>query len=123
MVRRVHSALPATPVLIITPMDRGKRAGAGKVVTLESIPKIVAMQQRVASETGCAFFNMFAAMGGPGTMARWHSGKNHLVGADLTHPNADGAETVGVLIYEALIDGYSKYGKRMSTAVARASRP
>lgn len=114
VVRRVHSALPATPILIITPMDRGKRAGGGKVVTLESIPRIVEMQQRVASETGCAFFNMFAAMGGQGTMARWHTGKKHLVGADLTHPNADGAETVGVLIYDALMDGYGKYAKQMS---------
>jgi lysophospholipase L1-like esterase len=115
VVRRVHSALPAVPVLIITPMDRGKRAGGGKVVTLDSIPKIVEMQQRVARDSGCAFFNMFAAMGGAGTMARWHAGKKHLVGADLTHPNADGAETVGVLIYEALIDGYVKYRARTDT--------
>jgi lysophospholipase L1-like esterase len=114
VVRRVHSALPVVPVLIITPMDRGKRAGGGKVVTLDSIPKIVEMQQRVARDSGCAFFNMFAAMGGAGTMARWHAGKRHLVGADLTHPNAEGAETVGVLIYEALIDGYVKYRARTS---------
>ena len=72
------------------------------------------MQQRVARDNGCAFFNMFAAMGGAGTMARWHAGKKHLVGADLTHPNAEGAETVGVLIYEALIDGYAKYRARTS---------
>lgn len=115
VVRRVHAALPAVPVLIITPMDRGKRAGGGKVVTLDSIPKIVEMQQRVARDSGCAFFNMFAAMGGPGTMARWHAGKKHLVGADLTHPNAEGGETVGVLIYEALIDGYAKYRARTDT--------
>ncbi|MDQ2855245.1 MAG: GDSL-type esterase/lipase family protein [Acidobacteriota bacterium] len=115
VVRRVHSALPSTPVLIITPMDRGKRAGGGKIITLESIPKIVDMQQRVARDTGCAFFNMFAAMGGAGTMAQWHAGKKHLVGADLTHPNAEGAETVGVLIFEALIDGYAKYRARTDT--------
>jgi hypothetical protein len=95
-------------------MDRGRRAAGGKIVTLESIPRIVEMQQRVARETGCAFLNMFTAMGGEGTMARWHSGKKHMVGADLTHPNADGAETVGALTYEALIDGYAKYQKRIS---------
>ncbi|HXD32417.1 MAG TPA: GDSL-type esterase/lipase family protein [Pyrinomonadaceae bacterium] len=116
VVRRVQGALPAVPILIISPMDRGKRAGGGKVVTLESIPKIVAMQHQVAAETGCAFFNMFEAMGGQGTMARWHAGKKHLVGADLTHPNAEGAETVGVLIYQALIDGYSNYQKRVIVA-------
>lgn len=123
VVRRVQAALPSVPVLIITPMDRGKRVGGGRVVTLESIPKIVAMQQRVASETGCAFFNMFAAMGGHGTMARWHAGKKHLVGADLTHPNADGAETVGALIYQAMIDGYAKYQKRIAVGADLRVRP
>jgi len=53
-------------------------------------------------------------MGGSGTMARWHAYKKHLVGADLTHPNADGADTVGALIYGALIDGYAQYRIRMS---------
>ena len=113
VVQRVHSALPEASILIISPMDRGRHAPGGKVVTLDSIPKIVEMQQRVARESGCAFFNMFAAMGGPGTMARWHANKKHLVGADLTHPNADGAETVGALIYGALVDGYAKYRIRV----------
>lgn len=113
VVHRVHLALPEASILIISPMDRGKHAPGGKVVTLDSIPKIVEMQQRVARDSGCGFFNMFAAMGGHGTMARWHANKKHLVGADLTHPNADGAEMVGVLIYEALIDGYTKYRTRV----------
>jgi lysophospholipase L1-like esterase len=112
VVRRVQAALPGTAILIISPMDRGKHAPGNKVVTLEAIPRIVAMQQRVARDSGCAFFNLFAAMGGRGTMARWHAGKKHLVGADLTHPNPDGATTVGVLIYQALVDGYANYRAR-----------
>jgi lysophospholipase L1-like esterase len=89
-------------------MDRGTHQG-GKVITLPSIPKIVEMQRRVAAETNCAFFDLFAAMGGEGTMAKWHEGKNHLVGGDLTHPNGAGAEKIGELIYHALIDGYDRY--------------
>ena len=114
VVRRVRTALPESSVLIISPMDRGRHAPGGKVVTLDSIPKLVEMQERVARDSGCAFFKRLAAMGGTGTMARWHANKKHLVGADLTHPNADGAETVGVFIYEALLDGYAKYRGRMS---------
>jgi lysophospholipase L1-like esterase len=112
VVRRVQTALPGVSILIISPMDRGKHAPGGKVITLDSIPRIVELQQRVASASGCAFFNMFAAMGGAGTMGRWHANKKHLVGGDLTHPNADGAETVGVLTYAALLDGYAKYRAR-----------
>ena len=45
-------------------------------------------------------------------MAKWHEGKNHLVGGDLTHPTADGAEKVGALIYQAIMDGYTRYQAR-----------
>lgn len=120
VVARVRAALPDVSILIVSPMDRGTHAPGGRVITLESIPKIVEMQHRVATETNSGFLNMFAAMGGEGTMARWHSGKKHLVGGDLTHPTADGAETVGVILYGALVEGYAKYDAR--SAIAERSK-
>ena len=113
VVRRARAALPAVSILIVSPMDRGRHAAGGRVTTLDSIPKIVEMQHRVARDTGCGFLSLYAAMGGEGTMARWHDGRHHLVGGDLTHPNADGGITVGVLIYNALIEGYSDYRARI----------
>lgn len=112
VVRRMRAALPTVSILIVSPMDRGKHAAGGRVITLDSIPKIVEMQHRVARDTGCGFLNLFAAMGGEGTMARWHEGRHHLVGGDLTHPTADGAITVGVLIYHAIVEGYADYRGR-----------
>ncbi len=114
VIRRVRVALPSVSILVVSPMDRGKRAPGGKIVTLPSIPKIVEMQRRVALEENVAFFNTFQAMGGEGTMAKWAAGKgkNHLVGGDLTHPTAEGAEVVGRLIYEGIADGYNKYKAR-----------
>jgi lysophospholipase L1-like esterase len=114
VVRRVRTALPQASILIVSPMDRGKRAGGGRFITNPAIPKIVEMQRRVAAESHCAFLNLFAAMGGEGTMARWYQGqgRNHLVGADLTHPNAGGAQTVGTLIYTALMENYNNYRGR-----------
>lgn len=114
VIRRVREALPNVSILVLSPMDRGKRVPGGKIVTLPAIPMIVEMQRRVALEEHCAFFNTFQAMGGEGTMAKWSAGtgKNHLVGGDLTHPTAEGAEIVGSLIYEAIKDGYTKYKAR-----------
>jgi lysophospholipase L1-like esterase len=114
VIRRVREALPAVSILVVSPMDRGKRVPGGKIVTLPAIPMIVEMQRRVALEEHCAFFNTFQAMGGDGTMAKWAAGtgKNHLVGGDLTHPTAEGAEIVGSLIYEAIKDGYTKFKSR-----------
>ncbi|HJU53412.1 MAG TPA: GDSL-type esterase/lipase family protein [Pyrinomonadaceae bacterium] len=114
VIRRVRVALPTVSILVVSPMDRGKRVPGGKIVTMPSIPKIVEMQRRVALEENVAFFNTFQAMGGEGTMAKWAAGKgkNHLVGGDLTHPTAEGAEVVGRLIYEGIADGYAKYKAR-----------
>ena len=117
VVNRVRAALPDSSILIVSPMDRGKRAPGGRVITMSSIPKIVEMQRRVAVETHCAFLNLFAAMGGEGTMARWHEGRKHLVGGDLTHPNTEGAQAVGNLIYMALMESYDNFRERQQTAM------
>jgi lysophospholipase L1-like esterase len=114
VIHRVREALPAASILIVSPMDRGQHAPGGKIITRPTIPLIVEMQHRVALDTGCAFFNIFDAMGGDGTMAKWHEGvgRNRLVNEDLTHPSAEGAKIVGRLIYEALLEGYTKYRSR-----------
>jgi lysophospholipase L1-like esterase len=121
VIRRVRVALPSVSILVVSPMDRGKRAPGGKIITMPSIPLIVEMQRRVALEERCAFFNTFKAMGGEGTMAKWAAGKgkNHLVGGDLTHPTAEGAEIVGSLIYEAINDGYTKFKARAGNQLAQ----
>jgi lysophospholipase L1-like esterase len=124
VIRRVREALPNVSILVVSPMDRGKRVPGGKIVTLPAIPMIVEMQRRVALEEHCAFFNTFQAMGGEGTMAKWAAGtgKNHLVGGDLTHPTAEGAEIVGSLIYEAIKDGYTKYKARAGQNLVAQSK-
>jgi lysophospholipase L1-like esterase len=109
VVRRVRQALPDVSILIVAPIDRGQMAAGGKVITKPAIRAIVEMQQRVAAKTGCAFFNTYEAMGGEGTMARWHEAKKPLVRTDLTHPTAEGAEIVGRLISNAILDGYANY--------------
>jgi lysophospholipase L1-like esterase len=112
VIRRVHEALPQVAILVVSPMDRGKHIAGGKIITWPSIPRIVEMQRRVALEENVAFFNMYQAMGGEGTMAKWYARKNSLVGGDLIHPSPEGAEIVGRLIYEAIKDGYTKYKAR-----------
>lgn len=111
VVRRVRAALPDASLLIMAPMDRGKRGPGGQIITLPAIPKIVEMQRRVAAETGCAFFDTYAAMGGNGTMARWYAGVNgvRMVNGDLMHPTTAGAEYVGQLVYDALTQGYENF--------------
>jgi lysophospholipase L1-like esterase len=114
LIGRVKSALPGTPMLIMSPMDRGERQSDGTIGTLAALPKLVAIQARVAKETGCAFFNTFEAMGGEGTMGRWYEMQPRLVSADFMHPLPQGARKVGVLLDDALVQGYNGYKMRQN---------
>jgi len=111
-VRRVRAAVPGASILVMSPMDRGRRDAGGEIGTLPTIPRLVTIQQRVAMEMGCGFFNTFLAMGGPGTMGQWYQAEPRLVGGDFIHPMPAGAKIVGNLLYQALFDGYSQFKVR-----------
>lgn len=112
VVRRLHVSMPGVSVLLMSPMDRGERKTGGEIETVALLPRLVAIESRVAHETGAAFFNTFEAMGGQGTMGRWYSAEPRLVGADFIHPMPAGAKLVGELLYNALWDGYNHYKLR-----------
>jgi lysophospholipase L1-like esterase len=105
---RVRTALPNASILIMSPMDRGERNG-DTITTMRAIPEIVAIQQRVARETGCGFFNTYQAMGGNGTMGQWYNRHPPMVGADLIHPSPQGARIVAQLLTGQLLIGYERY--------------
>lgn len=112
VVRRIRTALPQASILLMSPMDRGVRESSGEIGTMPTIPRLVTIQQRVAMETGCGFFNTFLAMGGPGTMGQWYQAEPRLVGGDFIHPMPAGAKIVGNLLYQALFDGYNQFKVR-----------
>ena len=123
VIRRVKAAVPEASVLIMSPMDRGRRETGGAIGTMPALSRLVTVQQQVAQETGCAFFNTFAAMGGEGTMGRWYEAEPRLVSADFIHPMPAGAKIVGNLLYQALRDGYNRYKvRRMQQRLAEVSR-
>jgi lysophospholipase L1-like esterase len=115
---RIRAALPGEPILVMSPMDRGRRTGVDQIETYETIPKIVDIQRKVAAEQGCAFFDTFEAMGGDGTMARWYNGHPRLVAGDLIHPTPQGAGMVAQLLVKDLMTGYDLYVKRQSKVEA-----
>ena len=114
-VRRLRAALPECSLLIMSPMDRAERTSGDDIQTLASIPRLVEIQRRVARETGCAFFNTFAAMGGEGTAARWYAARPRLMSADFIHPLPAGGRLVGEQFYRALTSGLDEYKLRCIT--------
>jgi hypothetical protein len=112
VIARVKAAVPNASVLVMSPMDRGQRDSSGQISTVPTLPRLVAIQQRIAAEMDCAFFNTFQAMGGEGTMGRWYESQPRLVSADFMHPLPGGARQVGVLLDQALETGFREYQAR-----------
>jgi len=108
-IARVHAALPQASILIMSPMDRGLRGSGNSIGTYPAIPVIVQIQERVAKDTGCAFFNTYEAMGGEGTMERWYDGNPRMVAADLIHPSPKGARIVAQALTSQILIGYERY--------------
>jgi lysophospholipase L1-like esterase len=120
-IQRIRNALPNVSILVMSPMDRGERSGIEQIQTMSTIPRIVAIQKRVAADTHCAFFDTFNAMGGDGTMARWYNGNPRLVAGDLIHPTPQGAGMVAKDFVKDLLEGYNIYKSRQPGATPLAT--
>jgi len=121
-IQRIREALPLASILVMSPMDRGERMH-GEIRTMPTIPQIVDIQRRVASETGCGFFDTYDAMGGDSTMERWYDSQPRMVAADLIHPSPKGARIVAEALVNQINAGYMSYKQRhlpqMETAASR----
>ena len=115
---RVRAAAPGVPILIMSPMDRGKGSASSGITTMPEIPQIVAIQQKVAAEEHVSFFNTYAAMGGDGTMSRWYAAKPRLVTADFIHPTPQGASVVAGKLVDNLMAGYDRWKRLHGIAIA-----
>jgi lysophospholipase L1-like esterase len=109
VLERIHTALPNTAILVMSPMDRGERNDAGQIVTMAALPKLIDIQRQVSQQEGCAFFDTYHAMGGSGTMAKWYAEKPRLVSADFLHPMPAGAAKVAELYEQALMQEYERW--------------
>ena len=99
-------AVPDAGCLVIGAMDRAEKKGTA-MRTMPVIPAIVKEQRKAAADTGCAFWNTYEAMGGPGSMAAWV--QRGLGQADLTHPTGSGSEVLASWIFSALMQGFTDY--------------
>ncbi len=103
-VRHLQAALPGVPILLVSVHDRGVKSG-GSVQTSPDIPLLVNVQAEVARETGCAFWNLFEAMGGQNSMLAYVRANPPLAGKDYTHFTRAGADKVASMLHQLLARG------------------
>jgi hypothetical protein len=89
---------PGSRCILIGPPDRGVAGSIGPPASLKysNVHQQVALAQRqVGRAFGCGFWDWQAAMGGPGTAARWAKMNPPQMQPDLTHLTAKGYEISG----------------------------
>ena len=84
----------------------------GELRTMPGVKNLIRYQQNIAAESGIAFWNMFEAMGGEGSMANLVHAKPSMANYDYTHINFRGGKHLAGLLYETLIYGKEQYDRR-----------
>src|SRR5574344_195655 len=102
---------PKTSILIVSIPDRDERYD-GTITSMKGVDILSAYQQLIASDTKVAYFDLFNAMGGKGSMRKLVEHKPSLANYDYTHLNFRGGKVLAKLYYDAIIAGKNNYDRR-----------
>lgn len=114
VIQHVKEAFPQAGVLVVSVGDRDYKTDQGEIRTMLGIKNLVRYQQRLAAESGVAFWNLFEAMGGEGSMANLVKASPAMANLDYTHINFRGGKYLANLLYETLVYGKEQYDRRRS---------
>jgi hypothetical protein len=112
-VRVLRDAMPEAEFLIVSMSDKGTKVD-GAYHPDAGVAPLVETQRLLADASGAAFWNLFEAMGGSGSMGRWADERPTLAQSDYTHLYTAGARRVAELFYTWM--------ENESRLVRRASR-
>lgn len=111
-IAHLKDAFPQAGILIVGVGDREYKDEEGVLRTMPGIKNLIRYQQNLAADNGLAFWNMFEAMGGDGSMAEMVHAKPSMGNYDYTHINFRGGKHLAELLYEALVYGKEQYDRR-----------
>lgn len=112
VLRHLKEAFPQAGILVVSVGDRDYKDEEGELRTMPGIKHLVRYQQHLAAEEGVAFWNLFEAMGGEGSMARMVEADPPMANHDYTHINFRGGKRIAELLFEALMEGKARAERR-----------
>ncbi|MBN8697274.1 MAG: hypothetical protein J0L87_12155 [Bacteroidetes bacterium] len=110
VIKHIKASFPYSSILLVSVGDKSYRKN-GEYITDPSVPLLVAAQKRLAENNKIAFWSLYDAMGGEGSMVKWVEGDTAFANKDYTHFNFKGARKVGKLMYDKLMSEYKDYNK------------
>lgn len=109
-IEHIHKAYPNASILVVSMSDRDERRADGTLRTMPGVKELVSYQRKMASDTNVAFWNLWEAMGGDGSLARMTAKKQ--ANLDYTHINFAGGRHIAKLLFDVLMNGKENYDRR-----------
>lgn len=109
IIRTCHELEPQAKVLFIGPADMAHNNKEGELESYPILPALNDSLRAAAAEAGAAYWNMYAAMGGRGSIIRWVEANPQLAGEDYIHFTPLGAKKIAKLLYDTLHQYYRFY--------------
>jgi len=104
----LRKLLPEIPIIVISVSDMSERKG-NEYQSYESLDKVIKAQKNAAKNTGCAFWNLYEAMGGKNSMPSWVFAQPPLASSDFIHFNRNGGHIVAQMLFNAIMKSYEDY--------------
>jgi lysophospholipase L1-like esterase len=121
VLKGLKADLGETPVLVTGPIDRAAvRKDGSRIPMTEAERPVVRAIREAAAETGCAFWDARAAMGGDGSMLAWMQAG--LAQADGSHLTQEGYERQGRMLADRLISSWEEHRGRKKPPADEAAR-
>uniref|UniRef100_Q01PX4 SGNH hydrolase-type esterase domain-containing protein n=1 Tax=Solibacter usitatus (strain Ellin6076) TaxID=234267 RepID=Q01PX4_SOLUE len=118
VIARLRAAAPAASILVLGPADRWI-VTRGRWQLVAGVDDIIAQQESVCKELGCAYWDTRERMGGAGTMRDWQTAG--LGQGDRVHFTAAGYHRLANVLYSDLMQLFEAYTKARPNAGEKIS--
>ncbi|KAA9346176.1 GDSL-type esterase/lipase family protein [Adhaeribacter soli] len=107
----LREVAPEASILVVGVSDMSRKEGE-VYTTYPNVEMIRDAQRKAAFKAGCAFWDLYAAMGGKDSMPSWVFAKPPLANKDFTHFTPKGAQLVSEMLFKSLMYEYEKFSNR-----------
>jgi lysophospholipase L1-like esterase len=118
LIGRIRAAAPTATILVIGPPDRYLHTRKGWE-PMDKVDMIVEAQRQASVETGCAFWDLRAKMGGKGSMQQWVTAG--MAQFDHVHFTGPGYRMLGDAVFRDLMGQYDVFLKARAETIAAAA--
>ncbi len=112
VVKKLQNAFPQASILIVGIGDREQKDEKGDLRTIPGVKNLIRYQQALAADTHVAFWNLYEAMGGEGSIVEMVKANPPMANYDYTHINFRGGKQIAKYLFDALMYGKEQYEKR-----------